>query len=616
MLVASFAFAVTAVGALAATPAGTRAEEPAAAPAPISATFPAGEIHPGLRGVARTVFEGDHLEEFEVEFLGVLKNAIGPQQDMILARLHGPKVEFTGVVAGMSGSPVYVDGRLVGALSYRIGSFAKEPIAGITPIADMIKLASLGTATPARAAIERPGDVLGWLARGADRSSLPTLPGTRPALERTTGASGLEPIATPLVCAGCDPATLSYYAPGFEILGMEPTAGGGSGTAAAGAVAGPLVPGSAIGAELAGGDLSLAAIGTLTHVDGGRVFAFGHPMTGLGPVEIPMTQAQVLVTLASAAGSFKIANATNPVGTIVEDRLTAIMGEVGRVPPTLPLEVRVEGTGGARAFHYDVVRDRTLAPMIVSLTTANSLVRTTDFDASATAWLHCRISLKGRPDVTFEDLYAGTNPNQPVHLLLANDVGGILGLLSNNPFEDPGLKGVSADVKLLSAAQIAQITSLSASRGEVRPGDPFQVTATIAAYRGKDRDVVFDVTLPEDTPSGEVQLVVGGAGAMDGLDRRVIERQLAQAGGLDDIIRLLGRQRRSNALYLRVTRRAPTAIVRSDLMSELPLSVFNVFNNPRLSADATLLLESPIVEISRDVDLATVGGRRISLKVK
>jgi hypothetical protein len=458
--------------------------------------------------------------------------------------------------------------------------------------------------------------MLEWQAHGADRSAVPALPGVRPRAERAMGAAGFEPIGTPLVCAGCDPATLAYYAPVFELLSLQPTAGGGSGAAAGDLKAGPLVPGSAIGAGLAGGDLNLAAIGTLTHVDGGRVFGFGHQFLGLGPVELPMTQAQVLVTVASEAGSFKLANATQPIGTIVEDGITAIVGEVGRVPPMLSVDVRVEGTGGKRAFHYDVVRDRTIASTIVSLTVAQSLTRSTEFDASATAALRCRLTLEGRPDVTFEDLYAGTNPGQPVHLLLANDVGGIVGLLANNPFEDPRLKGISADVKLLGPAQIAQITSLSASRSEVRPGEPFRVTATIAAYRGKDSDVAFEVTLPEDTPSGDVQILVGGAGAMDGLDRRVIERQLAQAGGLDDIIRLLGRQRRSNALYLRVTRRAPTAIVRSDLMSELPLSVFNVFNNPRLSADATLLLESPIVELARDVDLATVGGRRISLKVK
>jgi len=600
-----------------AAPAGAaRATAAPETPVPTIATYPADQIHPGLRGVARTVFEGDRLEEFEVEFLGVLKNAIGPQQDMILARLHGAKVEFTGVVAGMSGSPVYVDGRLVGALSYRMGSFAKEPIAGITPIADMIKLAGRATAAPGRAAAQPAADVLGWLARGADRSAPPALPGARVTAELATGGSGFEPIGTPLVCAGCDAATLKYYLPGFELLGLQPAAGGGSGVASKDHKPGPLVPGSAIGAELAGGDLSLAAIGTLTHIDGTHVFAFGHQFTGFGPVEIPMTQAEVVLTLASQAGSFKLANATEPIGTVVEDGLTAIMGEIGRIPPTLPLEVRVEGTGEKRVFHYDVVRDRTLGPMIAALTMAQSLVRSTDFDAAATAALHCRIQLKGRPDVTFDDLYAGTNPNQPVHLLLANDVGGIVGLLSNNPFEDPGLERMSVDVKLLGAAQIAQITSLSASRGEVRPGEPFQVTATIAAYRGKESNVAFNVTLPEDTPSGDVQILVGGAGAMDGLDRRLIDRQLAQAGGLDDIIRLIGRQRRSNALYLRVTRRAPTAIVRSDLLPELPLSVFNVFNNPRLSADATLLLEASIVEISRDVDLAMVGGRRISLKVK
>src|SRR5262245_47035552 len=191
-------------------------------PAPVASTFPADEIHPGLKGVARTVFEGDRLEEFEVEFLGVLKNAIGPQQDMILARLHGPKVEFTGVVAGMSGSPVYVDGRLVGALSYRIGSFAKEPIAGITPIADMIKVAPAPATKSAAGPGGRPVDLLGWLERGADPALRPVT--GAPATTAMAGSASLQPIAMPLVCAGCDPQALRHYAPIFEAMGLEPTA--------------------------------------------------------------------------------------------------------------------------------------------------------------------------------------------------------------------------------------------------------------------------------------------------------------------------------------------------------------------------------------------------------
>jgi hypothetical protein len=590
--------------------------EPAVAGQPGGVTgglFPVSGIHPGLRGTARTVFEGDHLEEFEVEFLGVLKNAIGPQQDMILARLHGPKVEFTGVVAGMSGSPVYVDGRLVGALSYRIGTFTKEPIAGITPIADMMKLATLDTKEGAREP-ERHADLLGWLERGPDRGSLSMFGGGRtpgPA----ASVSGLEPIGTPLVCAGCDPEVLRYFTPAFESMGLQPTAGGGADPEAS-AAAGPLVPGAAIGAALATGDLNLSAIGTLTHVDGDRVFAFGHPMTGLGPVQIPMTQAQVVLTLASDAGSFKIANATAPIGTILEDRLTAIMGEVGRVAPTLPLTVSVAGAAGSRVFHYDVVRDRNWAPMIVALTTANSLVRTTDFDASATVALRYHIDIDGRPEVVYEDLYAGTSASQPVHLLVANDAGGLLGLIYNNPFEEPAVRAVRAEVRILEPAQVASLTSVSASRSEVKAGEPFKVFATIAPFRGPERVVSFDVAIPEDTPPGDVQVIVGGSSALDGLDRRVLERQLSQASGLGDILRLVGRQRRSNALYLRVTRRAPSAIVRSEILPDLPLSVFSVYNNPRLNADATLLLEAPVLEVAKDLDLATVGGRRITLKVK
>src|SRR5262245_41164770 len=203
-----------------AAPASVGAETPE--PANPVRIFPAEEVRPGLVGVARTVFQGDRLEEFQVEILGVLKNAIGPQQDMILARLKGEKVEFTGVVAGMSGSPVYIDGRLVGALSYRIGQFAKEPIAGITPIADMIKVAPAPATKSAAGPGGRPVDLLGWLERGADPALRPVT--GAPATTAMAGSASLQPIAMPLVCAGCDPQALRHYAPIFEAMGLEPTA--------------------------------------------------------------------------------------------------------------------------------------------------------------------------------------------------------------------------------------------------------------------------------------------------------------------------------------------------------------------------------------------------------
>ena len=584
------------------------------APQPIE-FLPVSAIRPGMTGVARTVFDSDRVEEFGVEFLGVLKNAIGPQQDMILARLTGERVEFTGVVAGMSGSPVYVDGKLVGAVSYRIGSFAKEPIAGITPIGEMVKLVGRGEPKKPRARGKDPaGDLLAWLRSGADRSTAPAPP---PGLAAAaSGFTGLQPIGTPLVCSGCDPEVLRYYAPAFEIMGLSPGAGGGAVGSSELTTPLPLLPGTAIGGALATGDLNLVGIGTLTHVDGNRVFAFGHPMLGLGGVELPMTQAQVVLTFASDAASFKIANATAPIGTIIEDRLTAIVGEVGRVPPTLPLTVRVRSGAAQREFHYDVVRDRSWAPVIVALTTANSLVRTTEFDADATLSLRYRIALAGYPEVTYESLYSGTNPAQPVHTLAANDAGGLLGLLYNNPFVDPPIRSAVADIDLLDPAQVANLTSVSASRTEVKAGETFRVDAVLQPFRGPDRTVSFDVSLPEDTPAGELQIIVAGGSTIEGVDRRVRERQLQQAADLKDIIRIVSRQRSSQALYLRAARRVPSAIVRSELLPELPLSIFNVFNNPRLNADATLLAEAPVLEQSRDLDIVVAGLRRISLKVK
>jgi hypothetical protein len=605
-----------AVGALRAGSAPATERPPASGKTPAAAgpiaTYPVSELRPGQMGVARTVFEQDRLEEFQVEILGVLKNAIGPKQDMILARLKGEKVEFTGVVAGMSGSPVYIDGRLLGALSYRIGQFSKEPIAGITPIGDMLDLVAK-PAPPARTSASRTPDILGWLAQGADPKSFP---GPNPMAPIAAGDGiGFRPIAMPLVCAGCAPEALRAYAPAFEAMGFEPTLGGGVESDDEGPLP-EFTPGAAIGATLATGDLNLSAVGTLTYRDGNRVFGFGHPMTGAGAIEVPMTQARVVVTLASQAGSFKIANATAPIGAIVEDRLTAIVGEIGRTAPMIPLTVGVNAGGVRREFHYALTCDRTWAPVVMGITAASSLLRTAEFEADATLNLKYRIDLEGYPPIEQERLYAGVNPSQPVHFQVANEPAGLLGFLYSNPFEPVVVKSARIDVEILPASRIANLVSLSASRAEVRPGEKFRVDATLAEFRGRERTVSFDVTLPEDTPAGDIQISVGGGAALDGLDRRVLERQIVQAANFGDLLRLINRQRTTQAIYLRASRRSPSAIVRSELLPELPLSIFSVYNNPRLNADSTLLMEAPVYEASKDQDVMVVGGRRISVKVK
>jgi hypothetical protein len=578
--------------------------------------MPLEEVRPGMKGVARTVFEGAAIEEFGVEILGVLKNFIGPQQDMILARLHGEKVEFTGVVRGMSGSPVYVDGKLVGAVSYLLGSFAKEPIAGITPIGDMLRLADVGpreTATVKQAPILL-GQFMDSVETGTGLASArPLAPGDGTIGRPASAAGRFEPIGTPLVCTGCDPGVLSYYAPIFEAHGLEPMAGGGT----TGELSTqPLEPGSPIAAALVFGDLGMTGIGTLTEVVDDRVFAFGHPVLGTGPMQVPMTQAEVILTFASASVSFKVANATQPVGTIVRDGLTAVVGEIGRIAPTIPVEVSVTSPSGSRNFHYEIMDHRGWSPVLVAMTTANSLVRTVEYDATATLALRYRIDLEGYPAVEFEELYSGIHPSRPVHTALANAAGSLFALLHNNPFEIPRMRGARLDIEVLPETRIAVIGSLSASRTLVRPGETFTVTAVLEPFRGDTRTVVWDVTMPEDMPRGKAQIVVGSGPAIAGLERRVLQRRVSQAGSLGDLIALVETQRKNHSLYLSMTRRAPSAVVRSEILPDLPLSIFSVLNNPRLSTDATLMFQAPILELQKEFDLVVVGGRRISVKVK
>src|SRR5580765_1337522 len=264
--------------------------------------MPVSEIRPGMVGISRTVFDGTHVEEFKAHIIGVLENVIGTHRNLILAKLEGGPLANTGVIAGMSGSPVYIDGRLIGAVSYALGSFSKEPIAGITPIAEMTDATSFSDARPpgARVQVEYPltrdglttafRKALNWNRPFAERANDAQLTG----VNAVAGLGGsqlgtlLRPIATPLVMSGFEPELADMLGSAFRDQGFIPT-GGTAGGFHAGEkpFEGPLKPGDGVGVMLVSGDLSLGATGTVTHIDGDRVYAFGHPMYNLGPTEFP-----------------------------------------------------------------------------------------------------------------------------------------------------------------------------------------------------------------------------------------------------------------------------------------------------------------------------------------
>src|SRR6266403_1337730 len=331
---------------------------PLAASAQSNETLPLDQVRPGMQGYAYTIFAGDQVEKFDLEVIGVMPNFLGPRQSIILVQLKGPKVERTGVVAGMSGSPVYLNGKLAGALSLKLGIFTKDPIAGVTPIEDVVR-------PPAQVSAQQfplPLDTSA-VQRNASTFSLPT-------------GSSLAPIETPLVFSGFQSATLQQFAPQIQAYGFVAAQGG---TAAARPEDAHLVPGDMAGMVLVQGDASINSACTVTAVQADRVFLCGHPFLNLGDVQLPMARSRVLTTLSSDLASTKIVNVGGSIGTITGDHLTAVTGKLGAPPAMVPLDLTLVATEAGspkqKTLHFELVNHPKLTPLLVAITTFSGLTQ-------------------------------------------------------------------------------------------------------------------------------------------------------------------------------------------------------------------------------------------------
>src|SRR3954470_24980323 len=379
--------------------------------------MPVDEIKPGMVGVGRTIFEGAEMQDFKVHILGVLKNVQAPQRNLILARLEGGPLAQTGVIAGMSGSPVYIDGRLIGAVSYSIGSFPKEPIAGITPIEEMIAAtAETGTRRAARVQprLDLPVTPEGLaaavratyarIASFADRPADVQVFGMPVATGSQIGAL-LRPIATPLVMSGMGSGTSDLVSSMFRDAGFTAVLGGGSGADVAPSNE-PLRPGDPVGVSLLGGDGEMGATGTVTHVDGNRVYAFGHPFFNFGTTAFPMTRATVYASLPSLMSSFKIATMGEVVGTLQQDRATAVAGTLGKGPATVPVTITLDsGRGAKRTFKYDAAVDQLFTPLLTYVALFNTLGSYERQFGDMTFTVKGKASFNKHADLTYDDIF-------------------------------------------------------------------------------------------------------------------------------------------------------------------------------------------------------------------
>jgi SpoIVB peptidase S55 len=567
------------------------------------------QIHAGMRGVAYTVFQGIKPEPMDVEVLGVLRNVNGPKGDIILVRLHGTKVEYTGVVAGMSGSPVYLEGKLAGALAFRIGEFSKEPIAGVTPIADMLEINALDRTPAEEAAATKPAvnNAAGKTASPGD--GLITLGSTQ------NFANYLRPIETPLAFNGFSEDTMRRFAPEFASAGIVPVMGAGSVSDAKQPE--PLEPGSAVSAVLVRGDMDIEATCTVTYVDPQRLLACGHPLLQFGSVDLPMNKAQVLATLASPLNAFKIVNTTEPAGTIVQDRHTGIMGVFNKQPEMIPVTLTINGGAGSKVkeFHYEVLNNARLSPVAIMATVFNALHGVNEYGEEITYRLNGSIDVKGFPEVALKNMFSPADGGQPAAMQAALSLGERFGRIYDNPYSAPAVEGVKLEFDLVRERRWARLESARTDVTEARPGDEIVVETVLAPYRGERSVRQIPVKIPTSASKGTLHILVSDGETLDRVGRgsAAFGRKL----DLASTIALLNKEHSNNRVYVSLLEADPEARVADKVMPTLPISVMNVMDGMRGNQEMVVSGESSVDETATaPLDYVVSGAELLTVTVK
>jgi hypothetical protein len=582
-------------------------------PASISpAIIPLNQIHEGMKGYALTVFQGVKPESMDVEVLGVMHNVNGPKGDIILVRLHGTKPEYTGVVAGMSGSPVYFDGKLAGALAFRIGEFSKEPIAGVTPIEEMLEINALdhrAAPTPVRTSLAEANSTSQGLTTQA------ASPGESAAAPEQKYNNYLTPIETPLVFNGFSNDTLQRYASQFAAAGIVPVMGIGS--ASDRKQPEPIEAGSAVSAVLVRGDMDIAATCTVTYVDPQRLLACGHPLLQFGEVDLPMTKATVLATLPSPMNAFKIVNTTETVGAFVQDRQNGIMGVPGLESKMIPVTVAMHtGPGTAtKEFHYEVLNNARLSPLAMMATVFNALHGTNEYGEDITYRMNGVLSVKGYPDVTLRNMFAPQDNGQPAAALAAATIGDRFGRIYSNAFDVPDVQAVKLDFDLVRERRSARLEASRTDVTEARPGDQIMVETVIRPYRGERLVRQISIRIPTSTSKGTLRILVSDGDTLDRMRRGT--PMMNRGLGLAPTIALLNKERANDRVYVSLIESDPEAMIADKVMPTLPLSVMNVMDNMRGTQDMIVLGESSVSEASTDsLDYVVSGAQMLTINIK
>jgi hypothetical protein len=579
--------------------------------------FPLEEVRAGQRGVARTVFSGTEPEEFNVEILGVMPGYPAPGQSAIIARLSGGQIGRTGVFAGMSGSPVFIDGRLVGAIAFTF-PFSREPIAGITPIRQMIDIfetapprtdlarrtprtvsfAELTTGSERRIELPRPEATSGTMTAPVANADSP--------LTQLFGQQ-FAPISTPLAFGGISNETLARFAPQLQANHLLPVAGVGGAapiTPLAPYTDQTLLPGSSVSVQLVRGDYSIAASGTVTLRNGTSVYAFGHPFLSLGLADMPMSEASVVSVIPNQLTSFKLSVPGQMVGAISQDRSTGIFGTLGHAPRMIPVRIRLRTSRGQeRVFNYEVANDENLTPLLMNLTVYNTLLSNERGVGESTVSLRGQINVAGHQPIVLNRRFSA----QSAGGMTAGWVTAPMTTLLTSGFNNVTISGVTLDITAEDGRHTGTLERIAVNRSEVRRGETIEAQAYIRTQAGALAVERVTVRVPTDAPLGQLMLFVGDGGAL----QQISASHSFTPQTLSELIEVMNRLEQPDQLYAKLFSISPGVRIGASDMPNLPPSVLATLDNDRAAGGQTGTILAGLFETQIPTPRFVVSGQQM-----
>ena len=573
--------------------------------------MPLNQVKPGMKGKGKSVFRGSVVEEFDVEILGILEHN-QPKRNIILANLSGKDLETTGVLSGMSGSPVYIDGKLIGAVAFSF-PYAKKPIAGITPIDEMMSVAAPKEKAKASFSLQMPFKPSLSLEEYFERNK--EVFTSRVSAE--FGGQAYVPLAMPILFKGFSPRLFDRVRPIFQKWGFTPVLAGGSGQSLEKLASDlTLREGDPVAIQLIGGDMDFSALGTVTYVDGNRVLAFGHPFYNLGPVDFAMTKASIVTVVPTLDNSFKVA-ATGPlIGKFTQDRPSGAFGEIGKMPSLIPVNIRkVEPEGGGNEFKLKVIRDKIMTPLLLNLAVSSVLQNEERAYGDLTLELNGDVFLDNGLSVHLEDMFSGAMGDTVTNV--SGLIMAVVYYLTNNEFRDIGIHRIDVNVMSKEEARFSYLERVWLDKYEASPGEIIQIKVFTRTFRGETAEQEVPLVVPSLPSGSEFTLVVGDAASMAQLEMSQYRSQDFVPRSLNQLIRLLNNLRKNNRIYFKIIASKPGLFLKGEEMPNLPPSMKSMFASPRAATSMpTEITRSTLSEYQLPAAYVFKGLAAIPIKIK